>query len=512
VKHQLSNTQNTKKVDKLAKNQSSQINMDVANIEQASTLSDEYNKHFFASSQIYAESLNYKPIVRPFTKEQIDKALKNPLQNYETLQHMSNYLYAVSSAYQNTIDYFSNILAFDYIISPTDYTDNKTTMMNRFLGAAKKMKQLQAKSVFPKVIERTLIQGESYWYTLTDSDNVIFVEIPAKFCEVYEIDSNNIFRYKIKLNLLNDNIVKSMPLEIKTAYESFKTNKNQKVQKLDKNDAMNSLKYEVSEKGFAVLAHGLLNIHDYPYFANMFTDLLMLEENKEYLDEYIKNDNVKMVHQKVGVDKDSGKPLLDKDVIQAYHNSTKNHVPSNVSVSTSPFEVAAISFDNSSKTQINLVEQSKDNVQDDSGVSSLVFNNEKSSSNALKDSIRADKNRVVSLLKYFNAVATYQIKTFKFIATFLETDRFTKSDDHEDARTDLQSGGNRMLFLATSNMELYDYLQIAQLEKIIEIDDYLPIMIPGSQQSGLDPNNRGGRPIGEKGNITDNGETSQEYR
>ena len=318
-------------------------------------------KHYFATSQIYAESMNYKPISRPYTKEQVEKALKNPLKNYHALQQVSNYLYAVSPSYQNTIDHMANILAFDYVLTPTDYTDKKTTMMNRLLSASKKAKQSQVKTVFPKMLERTLVQGETYWYTLTDNENTIYIEIPAKFCEVYEIDSNNLFRYKIRLDLLNADIVKSLPEEIKNAYNTFHENKNKKIGKRDKNDAMDSLKYKVSEKGFAILTHGLLSIHDYPYYANSFIDLLQLEEDKEYLNSNIRDDNIKMVHNKIKTD-DSGVPLLPQDVIRNYHETDKKHVPRNVSVSTTPFDKQAISFDNSNKSQINLVEQSKKNV------------------------------------------------------------------------------------------------------------------------------------------------------
>ena len=469
---------------------------------------DQLTKHYFAVSEIYAESMNYKPVTRPFTKDKIETALRNPLKSYQTLQAMSNYLYATSSAYQNIIDYMSNIMAFDYILSPKEFTDNKTTMMNRLILAAKKAKQSQVKTVFPKMLERTLIQGETYWYTLTDSDNTIYVEIPARFCEVCEIDSNNLFRYNIKLNLLNENIVKSLPEEIKLAFNNFQNkNDNSKKSKNNKSD----LKYKVSENGFAILAHGMLDVNDYPYFANMFPDLLQLEEDKEYLNSDIKDSSVKMVHNKIQTD-ENGLPLMPEPIIRQYHTMDKNHVPKNVSVSTTPFEKSAISFDNSSNTQINLVEQSKKNVQDDSGISSLVFNNEKASSNALKDAIRADRNRIIPFLKFFNAILSYQLKSFKFNAVFLETDRFTKSDSHEDIRTDLQNGGNRMLFIATSELEIYDFFQIAKLEKIIDIDDYLPIMIPGSQQSGIETEKKNGRPEGEKGNISDAGETSKEYR
>jgi hypothetical protein len=466
-------------------------------------------KHYFASSQIYAESMNYKPMSRPFTKEQIEKALLNPLISYQILQQMSNYLYQVSSAYQNTIDYFSNILAFDYVLSPTEFTDNKITMMNRLLSAAKKAKQSQVKTVYPKMIERALVQGEAYFYTLTDNENTIYVEIPAKFCEVYEIDSNNLFRYKIRLDLLNNDIVKSLPLEIKEAYNTFHDNKNKskKNQKQDKNDAMDSLKYKVSENGFAILTHGMLATHDYPYFANMFIDLLQLEEDKEYLNSYIRDDNVKMVHNLIPTN-DEGVPLMPEPIIRQYHESDKNHVPKNVSVSTTPFKKEAISFDSSSRTQINLVEQSKENVQDDSGVSSLVFNNEKASSNALKDAIQADTNRILPLLKFFNAILSYQIKQYKFCAVFLENNRFNRKDNIENSRTNLQFGGNRMDFMVSTGKEIYDFLQISKLEKMIDIDEFLPIQIPGSQQSGLE-DKKNGRPV-EK-NPSDSEEINRGY-
>lgn len=451
----------------------------------------EYDMHYFAASKIYIESMNSQPTAKAYTKEQIEKALRNPSKSYEALQHMSNYLYYISPTYQNVIDHFSTIMTFDYIPTPLEFTENKTTMMNRLISATKKAKQSQVKSNYSKMVERTLINGETYWYTLTDKNNTIYIEIPSKYCEVFEIDDNNLYRYKIKLNLLNDNIVKSMPKEIKDAYEKYKNDNDNKKGKPNNQDSIYDYgKYQVSENGFAILSHGLLNIHDYPYFSSMFIDILMLENNKEYFDSYIKDDNVKMVHNKIPTD-DAGKPLMPKEIIQSYHDSDKKHVPKNVSVSTTPFEKDSISFDSSTSTQFNIVEQSKNNVQDDSGISSLVFNNEKASSNALKDSIQADANRMYPLLKFFNAILSYQLKEFKFSATFLEINKFNREDFMKEARNNLQYGGNRLLFIATSGMEVFDFLQISKLEQIIEIDDLMPVMISGSQQSG---DNLGGRP------------------
>jgi len=488
------------------------VNIPESKPNESTTNNQQQGKHYFASSQIYAESMNYKPMQRAYTKEQIETALRNPNTNYQILQQMSNYLYSISSAYQNEIDYLANIMTFNYTLAPFELTDSKVTMFNRLMAAAKKAKQSQVKSVFPKMLERTLVQGETYWYTLTDNDNTIYIEIPSRFCEVYEIDSNNLFRYKIRLDLLNKDVVKSLPNEIKEAYDAFLENKKSKKNQIkDKNDALDALKFKVSEKGFALLAHGMLTVHDYPYFANSFTDLLQLEEDKEYLNSDIKDSSVKMVHNKIPTNKDSGEPLMPEPVIRQYHESDKKHVPKNVSVSTTPFEKEAINFDTSNKTQINLVEQSKKNVQDDSGISSLIFNNEKSSSNALKDSIQADANRMYPFLKFFNAILSYQLKSLKFFAEFLQTHKLNKKEDIENSRTNLQSGGNRFDFIVSTGKEIYDFFQTAKLEKIIEIDDYLPIMIPGSQQSGIE-DKKNGRPTGEKGNISDNGEQSQEYK
>jgi hypothetical protein len=67
--------------------------------------------------------------------------------------------------------------------------------------------------------------------------------------------------------------------------------------------------YQISDKGFAIFTHMRKVQHDYPYFANMFGDLNSLESDKDYQSDYIKENNLKLVHMKVPTDKESGKPL-----------------------------------------------------------------------------------------------------------------------------------------------------------------------------------------------------------
>ena len=75
--------------------------------------------------------------------------LKNPELNYRQLQQVSNYLFGVSSAYQNIAYYLSTIMTFDWMVLPNDMTTNKTTMLNRLEMSAKKVHDSNPKTIFP---------------------------------------------------------------------------------------------------------------------------------------------------------------------------------------------------------------------------------------------------------------------------------------------------------------------------------------------------------------------------
>jgi hypothetical protein len=329
---------------------------------------------------------------------------------------------------------------------------------------------------------RTLLNGESYWYNISTENAEIFYEIPSKYCQAAGFDNNNLWRYWINLSLIDPNLINELPEEIQDAYDKYNKKKN-------KTNDDNF--YMVSDRGFAMFCHSRNETHDYPYFSSMFIDLTRLEADKDYFNNFIKADNIKLIHNKIPTDKD-GRPLMTKDEIKDYHDSCKEHVPDNVAPITNPFETEGINLDSAQKTSLNIVDVAKKNVQDDSGISDSMFAAD--TTMGLKYSTLADAANMYPLLSYFENYVNFKIRDQKFKCKFLRLNHHDKLEWNKQFATGMGSAGdNRSKYIATSQTGLYEFIMTAKMEKVLNFDSYMPIKETAFTQSG-----EKGRPVTEE--------------
>lgn len=428
-----------------------------------------------------------------YTFEQITNLLKNPYSSYKQLQGVADYLLNANSNYNNILDYLSTILAFKYIIYPFGITENKTTVKNRIYNSAKIISKMQIEHIFPIILKRAMHYGETYWYDLSDSENTIIIEIPKELCVLSHIDDDNLWRYYIDLSLITKISLPELPQEIQNAYDKYiKDNKPKGKKKIAENILIPENYYEVSKKGFAVFSHMQKKAHDYPLLSHMFGDLTLLSNDKSYFNEFIKDDAVKTIHQKIPVDKETGVPLMDKDTIASYHNSSKEHVGRNISIMTNPFEVEGIALDKNQQSAINVVEHDIKVIQNDSGISETIFN--ANTTNGLGYSTKADSAKVFPLMYFFTNLINFKIKQYKCQVNFLNINIFEEKEKHEEARTDLLSGGSRSLFMTTSPLDLYSYLNLVEMEQLLDFDELLQPKLNASQGNIDDLTKKNGNP------------------
>jgi hypothetical protein len=429
-------------------------------------------------------------ITRLYKTEQISKLLLHPYNSYKELQNVSNYLLYTSSVYNNFLDYLANALTFDYVLQCEEIDKvNKNTIENRYIESAKIVYKINVKSIFPTMLKRVLTNGEIYFYNMSDKENNIIVEIDSDICQLAQIDNNNIWRYYVNLSLINSTKAYELPEEIYNAYKQWVDGGKSKNKKEIDGITIPDYLYLVSDKGFAIFVHMRKTQHDYPYLAHMFEDLNDLESDKLYMNEFIKDNNIKLIHQKIPTNPDSGMPLMEKGIIQSYHDSTKEYLPSNVSPLTNPFEIQSITLDKSQSTAINLVEHSNKVVMQDSGISETIFN--ANSTNGLKYATLADATKLYCLFYFFENFVNLQIKQYKCKIKFLRINYYNQLDWHERYYADVQAGGSRSLFAVTGGIEPYDIINLAKTEKAIGMDDLLEPKINASQQSGKEEKDNG---------------------
>jgi hypothetical protein len=447
---------------------------------------------------------------RLYKTEQIGRFLLHPYNSYKELQNISNYLLYTSSAYNNFLDYLSNSLTFDYILQCED-TDkvNKATIEKRYIESAKIVHKINVKSIFPALLKRVLTNGETYFYNMSDSNNSIIVEIDSNICQLAQIDNNNIWRYYVNLSLIDSTKAYELPEEIYNAYKNWVDGGKSKEKKEIDGITVPNYLYLVSDKGFAIFVHMRKTQHDYPYLAHMFEDLNDLESDKSYMNEFIKNNNIKLIHQKIPTNSETGMPLMDKDIIQSYHDSAKEHLPSMVAPLTNPFEIQSLSLDKSQSTAINLVEHSTKVVMQDSGISDTIFN--ANSTNGLKYATLADSTKLYCLLYFFENFVNLQIKQYKCKIKFLRINYYNQLEWHERYYADVQAGGSRSLFVCTGGLEPYDMINVSKTEKVLGIDDLLEPKVNSSQMSGKEEN-KNGRPNKKEDDKSDSTVVVDGYR
>jgi hypothetical protein len=454
-----------------------------------------------------------------YTNANIETYLKNPYANYLKLQELSNYFWRNSPFYQNVIYYLGTLLAFDYvlapILSPSDVEKlNVSALKKRLYSSAYTVKNTDVRCQFAKMMIRMLLNGETYWYDMSDSKNnkVRFEEIPSEYCQLAYIDDDGLWRYYVNLSEIPSTYLSTLPNEIKIAYKRYiqldHTTKKEKVLNRELGIEIPNYLHLVGDKGVAMFVHQNKHTHDYPFLASMFPDLNTFEYNKSYMDEYLKEHNIKLVHLKIPTDKETGEPLLDHDFINEFHESAKDHLPSSTAPLTNPFEVQTLNFDKVQDSALNVTKNAREQVQFGSGVSGTLF--DATTTNGLGYSIETDASKLYPLLSYFNDLMNFKINNNKFTCTFLQIHRHNKLEWHKQYATDLLNGGQRSFWLATNGVDLYDSLMISEMEKMLDFDGLLPPKLNASQGNAEDLDNNG-RPKKDEGDKSDSTVVGENY-
>lgn len=431
---------------------------------------EELDKHFFAYSKVPISSTTYKQKVRKYTKEQIRRMLLDPENYSKELQSVSQYLVYSNGHYNRILQYFANMLTFDYVLYPT-FTKKKIESMS-----SDKLKDLYIKNAYycyKMTIKynyrwfmfRLFMNGEIFLYKLEDKDSIIYKEIPPEFCKITLVE-DNVFRYSVDLNKLNSAYDEGdLPIEFQDAIISYNNNRQRSV---DDNW------YQVSDLGFAFTTDVSLSLQGIPPLTFMFDTIMGYEDLLDEIEDNEAANSFKLVHQKIPLD-ENYQPVMEKKVAQAYHDAAASQLPKNVSLTTNPFDIKEVSFDRANRADYSSIQYMEDSVYSTGGVSKLLFNNNTNSGEGLKKSIQVDEMYVYKYLNQFENYINFELKNYNkvnsFAIDFLESTYFNIDDKHVLYREDLAYGGSRTMFLAAIGLEPYQSMNLLVTEQKIDIDE-----------------------------------------
>lgn len=430
----------------------------------------------------------YRP--RQISREQIRKAVLNPYSNVEILQQASMLLKATNGIYKKILNYQSTIMTNDYMIYPV-YVDKITTvekMEKSYQEVALYLDKFKIKELACWIYERVLEQGELYLYKLEDKNGIMFQEIPNVLCKITSIE-NNIQKFGINLSKLNDKLVLGMPPEIQKLYKRFKTGG------IKEKDLIDNSYYEISKNAVA------FNLDKYatkgiPFFCTAFDDLMELEDMKDLKSENAVIESIKLIHQKLPIDKDTGVVLMDFNVAKAYHNATKANLPKGTSITTNPLDLQAVSLsDGSSKINEN-VARSLESIYDTLGINNELFNGNKSTNEAIATGIIADGLLSKRLQMLVQNWINYELSSYKrngstWQMRFVDTTHFDRDNRAKAAREDMAFGGLRTEYLATKGYTPLESKNLLKMEQLMGFDS---LMIPQASSHTASSSDSAGRP------------------
>lgn len=436
-----------------------------------------------------------------FSADQIRSLLQSSYTQYSQIGSLMDALYQRNGIVNRTLNYYVAIPTFRYNIYPhlTSKNDFKPpTDVSEFLATAEFLEKYNIRGFTAQSMLRTLIQGMSFYYEISDSSGVSYFEFPLEVGRICAIE-NGVYRWMIDTSRLKEEVklLDGFPSEIKKAMESS--------DKSDPKKWVDGKYYKLSNKAFAicfdqsVVKNGGIAISE---FASLLVESTLVEKAKENVDIKDDIDTVRLVHGKIPMDKD-GVPQMKPEHVAIWRDVLSSSLPDGIQGIVTPFELANISLLNAGSSKAyDTVEDSQSQLFYATGTPSQMFGGVTNSYNIVKMSTVKDAGWVYSkvlpvYVNYYNDVLS-RMKSASGVTwkiRILEMSIFTMQEDINRYKESVSFGGSRTDYLASlgmSPLEIYSKLMMEQ--SLLNIDD---LMIPkptSFTMSGDSGESESGRP------------------
>lgn len=367
-----------------------------------------------------------------FKKEDIERMFKNPNSYEYSFRALSRYLYIISPHYRRLINYFSQILLYNYTIkSGKAYTKKitKSKFKSNYYDVVNFAEKMNVKKEAEKLIRVALRDGIATGIMVysNKAQSGYFVLFEPKGIKIRSIE-DGVFIPSIDLSMFtgNEDLLDQYGSDIQRAYIKYK-NKLKDGVKITKNDKW----YEFKD-GFALLADDTSPRHYLPYFANLILDVLRLRDAQDIQSVHDENSNYKALSAKVDTD-DDGIPKLPYEQIEKYYNQMSGELPNGIGLLISPWTLNDHSFQENTSGDRDAALSAVNNFWRSAGMpSTLMGGGTLTTASAMLLAVKPDEALSFSLLKQFEQIMNRQIKLmshdYLFKVSFLYQSIFNNTD------------------------------------------------------------------------------------
>lgn len=465
---------------------------------------------FASISKLITRDLNNNtqtPTFTLYSKDDITSYIANPYTYEKQLRKAVTYIYGASSHFRRLIKYFVGLTDLDYIVSPYKIDPQKSnvkTVGNNYRKVLNILSSMNLKSQLPKILTVCFREDTFYGTLWVTNDSVIIQQLPSDYCSISSIE-NNVLNVTFDFSYFDSysTLLSYYPEEFTTKYNIYKNNRTQKWIELD------------SPNSFAVKCNNDILDYSLPPFAGLLREVYDIEDYKQLKESKTALDNYAMIAMTLPMSGD-GTWGIDFDKAKEFWRNLDSVLPEEIGSVLTPMPISKVSFEKSNTGDTDTVTEAEQHMFSAAGVSSLLFNNEKASANALLLSIKADQALTFEVVKSIEDVINRFIqaqsygKNFK--VTFLDVSPYNRKD-MGDAYLKAASYGlpTISMYAVSQGLEQASLDGMSFLEgQVLKLQDMFVQIQSSSQMSSNDIDNQGGAPVKDDDELTDSGEQSRE--
>ena len=452
------------------------------------------------------------PTFSLYSKDDIQSYLSNPYTYEKQLRKAVVYIYGASCHFRRLIQYFVGLSDLAYVVEPYKIDPKKAntkTIGNNYRKVLNMLSSMSIKTQFPKILTVCLREDVFYGTLWVTNDSITIQQLPSDYCSISSIEGNvpNVtfdFSYFDTYSSLLD----YYPQEFTTKYNTYKANRMTRWIELD------------SPTSFAVKVNNDVLDYALPPFAGLLRELYDIEDYKQLKSTSTALENYAMLAMTLPME-DDGSWGIDLDKAKEFWKNLDSVLPDEVGSVLTPMPINKISFEKTNTGDTDTVSDAEQHMFTAAGVSSLLFNNEKASANALLLSIKNDQQITYGIVKSLQDVVNRFIQSQSygknFKVNFLDVSPYNRQEVG-DAYLKAASYGlpTISLYAASQGLGQAELDSMSFLEgTVLGLQDMFRPIQSSSQMSSsnLDSEaatDEGGAPTKDIGEVSDSREQNSE--
>lgn len=364
-----------------------------------------------------------KPTFALFTKDDITKYLSNPYTYEKQLRKAVIYIYGASPHFRRLIQYFVGLSDLSYIVEPYRIDPKKANVRivnNNYRRVLNMLSSMSIKTQFPKILTVCLREDVFYGTTWVTADNITIQQLPSDYCQISSVEGNvpNV-TFDFSYFDVHSSLLDYYPPEFRTKYGQYRNNRMSRWIELD------------SPYSFAIKVNTDILDYAIPPFAGILREIYELEDYRQLKLTKTALENYAMLAMKLPM-QDDGSWGIDLDKAKEFWRNLDAVLPEEVGSVLTPMPIDKISFERTHTGDTDTIADAEQNLFTAAGVSSLLFNNDKASANALLLSIKADQAITFGIVKSIedavNRIIQAQSYGKNFRVNFLDVSPFNRKE------------------------------------------------------------------------------------